>query len=259
MLRLARENPLGFSNGQQEDLESLFQQRLCCLLNDRENESGWCWRREIRYQTRALRNMKAMSVDVFGEAGDGRHSAAIELKYVPTRQGEKRAPNPAAFPYDLLKDCLKIELLASGHSRAVESSSYETPSFGYVIAMTNVPRILSGTMRGWSQNYLAALCPTQRNGEGFTLGPCQIETWSPKNLEKVIYSHKRHHLSLGKTWNGRWTRFGDTDFRFVMLSTDFRDAPSVYHHSAQDSRYIPFLNYDTRKDALRKAAALRGV
>ena len=184
MAKLAEENVLGYANGATETLERMFQDRLCDLLNLGAVESGWTWQREIRFRTQALRNAESVSVDIFGRDRDGQDRAAIELKYVPTRQIGHHAPNPPAFPYDLIKDCLKVELLASGHSTPVDGSFAGRPAFGYAIGLTNVPKIINGTMKGWSRHFLSALRPGMAmDGGAFPLGPCMIESWSRSNLD----------------------------------------------------------------------------
>lgn len=261
MSHLATEHALGHANGPKANLERMFQDRLCKLLNDMTIWSGWTWRREVRYQTLALRNVQTIAVDLLGQDRDGRHSAAIELKYVPTRQNGNSAPDPLAFPYDLLKDCLKIELLATAHSTPVNKDFARTPSFGYSIGLTNVPRILNGTMRGWSRNYLSALrAENAKEGARFSLGPCKIKSMpQKKTIEGVIFTNKRHNISLGKSWNGSWSQFGGTDFHFIMLSTDLSSGPPAYGHDIDDSHYIPFLTEQTRDDALQKAKDIRKI
>ena len=261
MSQLATENALGSSNDATATLESMFQNRLCKLLNDMTILSGWTWKREVRYQTLALRNVQTIAVDLLGQDREGRHSAAIELKYVPTRQNGNSAPDPLAFPYDLLKDCLKIELLATAHSTPVNKDFARTPSFGYSIGLTNVPRILNGTMRGWSRNYLSALrAENAKEGASFSLGPCKIKSMpQKKTIEGVIFTNKRHHISLGKSWNGRWSKFGDKGFQFIMLSTDLGNGPPAYDHDIDDSHYIPFLTEQARDDALQKAKDIRKI
>lgn len=258
MSNLATENALGSANDPIGTLERMFQDRLCKLLNDQTTPSGWTWRREISYRTRALRNAQTISVDIMGQDRNGRHSAAIELKYVPTEQHGNRAPNPHAFPYDLLKDCLKIELLATEHSKPLNRDFVSTPSFGYSIGLTNVPGILNGTMGGWSRNYLLALSAGEaREGSRFSLGPCVIESLPQATLDGVVYTNRRHHISLGKAWNGKWSKFGDKGFYFIMMSTDFRDEPVNYTHDPEDSHYIPFLREDVRTHALQRTAEIK--
>ena len=258
MSHLATENALGHANGPKATLERMFQDRLCELLNQAAAQSGWSWQREIRYRTHSLRNKKAIAVDILGQDLDGRHTAAIELKYVPTDQNGNHAPNPLAFPYDLLKDCLKIELLSTQHTIPVKPDFPGTPSFGYSIGLTNVPGILNGTMGGWSRNYLLALCAEKaKESVNFTIGPCIIESLPQATLEGVIYTNKRHHISLGAAWNGKWSKFGNKGFHFIMMSTDFGDKQVEYSHDPDDSHYIPFLREDVRAHAQRRTAEIK--
>jgi hypothetical protein len=255
---LTQKDALGYSSDPTESLESRFQFELCEVLNAERNKSGWSWEREFKYATGALRNKKSISIDLFGMHDDGRHSAAIELKYVPTRRQGNQAPNPLAFPYDLLKDCLKIELLATHHATPVKPDFPGTLSFGYAIGLTNVQRILNGRMKGWSRNYLKALfAEKETTGAGFTLGPCIIESMPQATLDGVVYTNERHHISLGAAWNGKWSNFGDGNFHFIMMSTDFRDKEVKYDHNADDSHYIPFLRPDVRAHALQRTAEIR--
>ncbi len=253
----AKDDPLGYSQEPSEKLEKKFQLEFCKLLNELTPKSGWTWRQEVKYRTYALRNKGTISIDIVGRYRSSGNSAAIELKYVPTRQDDKGAPNPLAFPYDLLKDCLKIELIPTEHCEPVEQTSYDQLAFGYSIGLTNFSGILNETMQGWSKNFLAMLQPREasENGNDFSIGPCTIEAFSPNAIEEVIYARKRHHVSLGMTWTGKWTRFGDTNFHYVMLSTTFDRSPK-YLHCVYDSKFIPFLTDKVRDYALRKAADL---
>lgn len=186
----AKDDPIGYSKDTPDKLEKKFQRELCKLLNDQTPKSGWTWQQEVKYRTCALRNRGAIFVDIVGRYRDSGNCAAIELKYVPTRRNDKRAPNPLAFPYDLLKDCLKIELIPTERCEPIDQNYQKQLVFGYSIGLTNVLGILNGTMQGWSQNFLALLQPGAVNEDSneFFIGPCMIEAFSPDAIKNDITS-----------------------------------------------------------------------
>lgn len=255
MSKLEEGGTLGFANEDKKLLENAFQDRLCQILNDISADCGWVWSREGRFRTQALRNTEDIYIDLIGAHAEHQKCAAIELKYVPTQRDGNRASDAPAFAYDVLKDCLKLELTTHNDCEAVNPDNDFPVAFGFSIGLTNVPNILNGKMGGWSQNYLSALQAKlmDKNNSSFTLGPCIIESYSKNNLDGVIYRNRRHHISLGHPWTGQWAKFGDTDFHFIMLASNFSDTSSNYQHDIQDSKYIPFLSDVARKDAVQKS------
>jgi hypothetical protein len=259
------EQSFGLSNGPPAEMERKFQLALCELLNQQEISSGWKWSREEKYKTAALRNNNEISIDLMGTY-NGAYRAAIELKYVPTSQKTGKAQDAYAFPYDVLKDCLKTELTATNLCQS--KNSLPPVIFGYSIGLTNDTRILTGAIQGWSINYMERLLPdeTSAGRSEFSFGPCSIFTVSEVNLQRVIYhpATRRHHIILGSKWTGKWFDFNDKGFKFVMLSSDFTEKTPSYGnikndqtYIAEPSRFVPFLTPELRAMALEKGIEIQ--
>lgn len=254
MSELACMNVLGPANGAKSELEEAFQINLCKILNDKKEKSHWTWEREVGYETSALRNKHRIKIDIVGKHKDG-DTAAIELKYVPTGIKNNQASDAPAFPYDLLKDCVKIELIPANQCCAVLHDAPSDITFGYSLGITNVPKILNGNLEGWSKNYHEKIIQRGDGGK-FSFGPCLIESYSKNNICGVVYRNKRHHIYLGMQWIGEWFNFGETGSKYVMLSTSFKEARPDYRDKLDDPSIIPFLNPITRSEADRRAAEL---
>jgi hypothetical protein len=191
-----------------------------------------------------------------------KNSAAIELKYAPTADGNDGGSDPYAFPYDLLKDCLKIELISTGACEPVVPTPRWPVTYGYSIGLTNIPSILDrGLQRSWSRFYMNTIFPDKLAGieRPFSFGPCRILTVSARNLHSVIYhpDKMRHHISLGSKWNGQWKNFGATGFKFVMLSSAFGGNCPTYAHEIDNSDFIPFLTEKSRVELQRNVDCYR--
>jgi hypothetical protein len=263
MSQLSKKDKLGHANQPRKDLELAFQIRLCELLN--VQNSGWKWRREFGYKTGALRNHRNISIDLVGNHESENKYAAVELKYAPTKENGAGGSDPLAFPYDLLKDCLKIELLNSDLCEPKNGTSPSRFDFGYSIGLTNIPRIVNCSMQGWSRNYTSTISAdgVASTGNCFSFGPCQIETVEKKGntseLERIIYKKglARHHISLGMKWSAQWLDFPKpenlTPFKYILLSTLFGDNGPSYTHDHDSSEFVPFLKTATRNEAMKIA------
>ena len=135
------ETGLIFGSENPQKGESDFQSALGNKLDQMTESDGWIWRhsgnknKEERFKTDSLSNEETIAIDLVG-----RHSTkgtvAVELKYVPAPPKDKYA-----FPWDVAKDCLKLDLLRAGHCTPVPNpNDVQT----YVIAMTDWPNYCRG-------------------------------------------------------------------------------------------------------------------
>jgi len=139
--------------------ESEFQLALGGKLQEMTESDGWTWRyggdKEEPFETAALPNEKRIKVDIVGRHPD-KGMVAIELKYVKASTRRGGAPNdPPAFPYDIAKDCLRLDLLRAGHCKPVGKpvplpipENLQT----YAIAMTDWPNYWQGSKPNWEKN-----------------------------------------------------------------------------------------------------------
>jgi hypothetical protein len=112
--------------------ESEFQFALGDELTRRTKSDGWSWRYgslEERFTTTALKNKEAIEVDLVGRH-DERGAVAIELKFVPDPPKDRYA-----FPWDVAKDCLKLDLLRGGYCEPTLPEPHKLQT--YAVAMTN--------------------------------------------------------------------------------------------------------------------------
>ena len=134
-----------------------------------QSENGWQWQREARLATDCLINERGVSIDIMG-LHDAHGILAIELKYVTATYCRKckyncdKPSNEPAFPYDIAKDCLKIELLmkrlAKPRQAPFTEHMQDIPSYlvtGYVIALTSWPGYWgangTGQPRDWARHF----------------------------------------------------------------------------------------------------------
>lgn len=183
-------------------LESDFQVALARELG---------WRRELNYGTRALANKGKMKVDL-GLVQGGELVAAIELKYVTDPPGD-----PPALPYDVAKDCLKLELLLDrahgGELCWPDAEDVAGDLRVCVIALTNIrsywdPQAANSSGQ-WSRHFAVRLCGEVPQFSGLI----KVEA---SNTRNTIYSGKRAHMDFGLTWQGRWRSYSH-GFRYLLM------------------------------------------
>jgi hypothetical protein len=253
-------------------LERSFQITLCETLNQlsRQLNNGWTWCREVRLPTQMLTNEREILVDILGCNPDC-GVVPVELKYVTKRirmDGYLMTPSDMpAFAYDILKDCVKCELLIVDRIRIDDRTSCQrcrgaAPSraiHGVSIGLTDyadywLPNSRAG-IRGWARNYLAAL----------RAQPIEIRNRIPtytQNLDRAIYRHRRCHLSFGHVWDGEWhdylprdgARDGAACFRYVYLRPRDPAAETHYIHHPNDPAHVPFLCGRTRSAFMNRRA-----
>jgi hypothetical protein len=231
--------------------ESEFQLKLGRKLEEMTESDGWSWRyanNEERFKTMALKNQQTIKVDVVGRHRT-KGMVAIELKYV--KKAKTGAPSdPHAFPWDVAKDCLKLELLRAGHCTSAAGSALPDPNNLqiYVIAVTDWPFFWSGNKRlGWATNFVDAMRAIPVLFEGLI----QTTGGDPDN---TIFAQGRCHIAFGLSWTGEWRQA--EQFRYLLLRPKSDAKPQWTHHQKlsvdEQSAVFPFLRDDAREEWRRQ-------
>ena len=250
--------------------ENQFQIALCKELRLLTINSNWCWCRELSLTTLSLTNARDIKIDIFGSRDN--ELILIELKYVThqTNKSEKKIhpPNdPPAFAYDVLKDCIKIELACKNET--LENGNRYTTSpvisnfkvvYGASIGLTNWQQYwninLANGRGGWARNYMQSIAAPQipKNKKILT------EQNAPDIINRTIYHHERCHLSFGLDWNLDWIDYssskdpniGDFRYLFIRLKSNQGQTTTIpepsYGHEITDSKFIPFLQISTKNE-----------
>jgi hypothetical protein len=244
----------GAENSQKGEDE--FQLELGRKLQQLTESDGWNWsywrRNEEKFETDALANEKLIKVDVVGRHQENR-MVAIEMKYVITnpRQGGKPS-DPPAFPYDVAKDCLRLDLLHAGKCKPLGEpipGDLQT----YAIAMTDWPDYWQPRKanKGWAANFYNAIRSETVRFENI------IPTLGSDSNNTIALG--RCHIAFGRAWTGEWKPYGTKErtdrFRYLLLRPDSDRTSQWTHHEQrsveEQSAILPFLNRDSR-DAWRK-------
>lgn len=205
----------------------------------------WKWHTEAKYKTKSLINSLFISIDIVG-VWRNTHLYLIELKYVPIAANRNVPQDFPSFPYDVLHDCLKIEIVLSKNiPRATphlsHPSIHATPVFGVVIGITNFGQYWDERVvrdGGWGKNYIRSIQCRQHNKI--------LKT----ELDFTKLAHyKRPHLSFGLDWIIDWKDY-DRNFRFVTLMPPDEIDEISYGHPADDPHYVPFLKEEIKKQYL---------
>ena len=229
--------------------EAKFQDALKNALSHLTKDSAdWHWDIEAPYDTVALSNEASIYYDIIGVYKE-QFSVLIELKYVTDKVNcdNRRMPSdPPAFPYDVIKDCVKLELGLSGVARS--RTSEVEPIYGVSIGLTNWSAYWNADAtegnKGWARSSFDAL----RNASSLS--------GVIKTVGTALTLQARPHLSLGLTWQKEWMDYSkgselDSElFRFVYLSVlpngdfgfDFN-----YQHEKDDSSTLPLLSNEARE------------
>lgn len=234
--------------------ESDFQAAMCDALRRNSDPSLWEWTREDPYATLGLPNKGAVYFDICGVYNQSR-KVQIELKYVVTPSVNTPPKDFPAFSYDLLKDCIKIELAMSGLADTVALSKDYPVVYGLSIGLTNYPAFWQDKKRGkngWSRQSLDHL---RKGSHGFEI----IETVAKTKdqLYNTIFRNKRYHLSFSLDWGIAWSEQVNQS-RFVIIAPDSlinndKHGPR-YSHDLADESYIPFVSMTARSDSKKNAA-----
>jgi hypothetical protein len=235
--------------------ENEFQKELGRTLEQMTEADGWRWRyshrdKEERFKTEALTNREAIAIDVVGRH-DEKGTVAVELKYVPAPPKDK-----PALPYDVAKDCLKLDLLRAGHCTPANSSS-KLPAPDslqtYVIALTDWSHYWEGTKSlAWATSFADAMRTMPICFEG-------IMRTTGGNPENTVFKQRRCHVALGRAWCGGWTDYSSRNeakaFRYLLLRPPIGVVPKWAHHEmsiTEQSEIIPFLNKASREEFNRR-------
>jgi len=241
--------------------ESEFQLALGGKLQQMTESDGWSWRygdTEERFETTALKNKELIEIDVVG-----RHSikgmVAIELKYVRRQKKSGRPADPPAFPYDVAKDCLRLDLLRAGHCKPVgKPLTLPIPKNlqTYAIAMTDWPNYWQGKPgRGWATNFESAMRAKPDKPVRFE---GLIETKGRDSNNTIALG--RLHIAFGRSWTGEWRAYSSgkqaEQFRYLLLRPNSDAIPQWTHHQKlsvnEQSAVYPFLNNDSREEWRRR-------
>jgi hypothetical protein len=258
MQDLSAANPhFGFTGSESRSLEKGFQEKLKKSLEAVTTDQVWDWQREWRLEVDALPNEKRIEVDIVGQCED--LLVAIELKYVTNRLGKDRPSDPPAFAYDLLLDCVKLEIVAQ---TPLDQRPHKTRRFlAVVIGLTNSKILWESRYRSdnWARDYQSVIRDTESSRGAMKIDPGVIKTVKKNNLEGTIFLNGRHHLSLGYTWCGGWRNYGKEGFRYLMVSSYFKDQceEPKFLHELTDPSVLPFRSPKAREEALSKRAALK--
>lgn len=233
--------------------ESDFQVALCDALSRNSDPTLWEWTREDPYATLGLPNAGAVYFDICG-VYDKSCKILIELKYV---MGEPK--DFYAFPYDILKDCIKIELAMSSKAETAPAQLDYPVVYGLSIGITDVAAYwenLGVGINAWSKNSLNIF-----HGSVAEFRWVNTCGGTPKALYNSIFRNKRCHLSFALDWRVQW---GDRDknWRVVVASPPVLINPSEhafeYFHALADSTYIPFLTPKTQNDWVERRMDIVG-
>jgi hypothetical protein len=245
--------------------ERKFKFALGSKLRQMTGPDGWTWNfeKEERFETEALANERYIDIDIVGRHPAG-GMVAIELKYVPTTENGKPS-NPPGFPWDVAKDCLRLDLLRFGYCRQA-NPLLRLPALDnlqtYAIAMTNWCEFWGryGELGGWAKNFSKKLPGKPVRFDGL------IET-AGSDFEKTIYKQGRCHVALGLSWVGDWKPYSSISpadkFQYLFLRPGIIAKHNWTHDQSlttdEQSRVIPFLNDDARNEWRRRKASYDGT
>lgn len=247
-------------------LEKAFQEELRKVLALKTSVSGlggWSWYREEKVDTAILTNKSHLKADLVGVDRDGL-AVVIELKYVTMSIDGFRfvAPSdPYAFPYDVLKDAVKIESLLR---RDLPKWEGVRPVFGASIGLTNFMEywgIGKKDRSAWAQHYWRAVASGSERG-----AISGIIRTDAKDNSRSIFRNKRCHISFGLPWKISWHDYSSlqrsihrdaenfeeaSQFRYVFLRPESTGYGSEgwdyrYSHDQYSPEFIPFLTKEAR-------------
>lgn len=241
--------------------EKQLQNALGAKLERLTGPDGWSWRyqakKEEKFKTKALTNNGTIAVDLVG-----RHPiegmVAVELKYVAINSKSGKPQDVYAFPWDVAKDCLKLDLLRAGLCQRAKNGGAlpdRTSLQTYAIAMTNWSSFWEGRKEfAWASEFLAGMQASSARFESL------IKTTGP--TDKTIFYHKRHHIAFGQPWTGEWRPYAE-QFRYMFLRPAFDGTPQWTHHQDrpvnEQSKIIPFLNDEARQEWSRQYDACKNA
>lgn len=234
--------------------EADFERAVFESLKNNTDPLLWTWHSQDKYSTLGLPNESEIKFDLAGVYNKS-CKVLVELKYVMSPPGDFYA-----FPYDLLKDCVKIELAMSRQSDTFPAASDFPVVYGLSIGITDCPDYWEDRQKGktsWSRNSLSHL----RKGEsGFE----RVETVgkSESKLQNTIFhkGNERCHLSFALNWQIRWSE-QVSHWRCVTIAPSAvmhpKDQMFAYAHELTDPSYIPFLTPDARNDWVKKRDSIQ--
>lgn len=217
----------GFQN--EKDFEQTLAEKLRSMGQDWNwsNQAGHANNERIILQTDHWLNQNNIIPDIVGSKN--RDLILIEVKYIPVNQRTGRPQDPPAFPYDILKDCLKLEMALENEAR---HARHPNIAFGLCIGLTNwrpywTPGDHNG-ISGWSRNAFHIM----RNPTIDLPAQCHTTPYRIDSYAKLMYRHKRPHLRFRYQWDRAWSNEVG-GFRYITFSPTER---------RKDTRCIPVEN-----------------
>lgn len=239
----------GLENSQKGEDE--FQLALGKKLEHLTGSDGWSWhywrRNEERFETEALANEKTIKIDIVG-----RHPAngmvAIELKYVTSGHSGRSPSNPPAFPYDIAKDCLRLDLLRAGECKPIGEPIPDDLQT-YAIGLTDWPDYWQSNKpkHGWAANFYSAIRSSPVHFQGL------IRTLGSDSENTIALG--RCHIAFGRPWTGQWFTYGTSEqtkrFRYLILRPEHQAKAEWQHHqggtTGDQTAIFPFLDRHSRE------------
>lgn len=217
--------------------ERAFRIALLHALNQKfKSEYEWC--SEQLFNSGFSLPQNNMRLDIVGKPlyRDGQ-SVYIELKYHATIAGRVTVADGAAVPYNIIKDCLRLEIAAC--------NIHPVP-LCFVIALTNWSNAWSGGAgNAWSHEFRVAL----HRDNPIVVGQAVYETHG-NNINNVRLRNGRLNVSLGNAWTGGWYDYGTlqdgANFRYLILQKDGMN--SFYTHNTECYVTIPFMREDVKNN-----------
>lgn len=251
MRKICRAGFDGFKN------EREFEAALLAEL--RSKPGAWKWESQagnvqnVALQAEHFLNNERLIPDFLGDS-DG-NSVLIEIKY---NMGVPR--DTLAFPYDILKDCLKVELALEGKATGPSRNFV----YGLCIGLTNwKPHWDQNATVGrnaWSRNAFEIM----RNTEEPFPQRCHVVSRGIADYTSKIYTNRRLHLSFGYEWKRAWAGPGN-GFRYIIYQPTKRlgyleepdesfCAGDGVRIDVQSHEYLPFADRQQRENYLRERA-----
>lgn len=226
-----------------KDVED-FQNILCAQLNSSSGIGSWEWQVGERYVTTGTTNKKSMTFSISGVYNDS-VKVVIALVRVMDPPG-----NYLAFPYDVLRNGVRIELAISKNSGTASTIDSLSVVYGVSIGLTDYSSYWLNADKGqdgWSRESLKLLREQVTN---FRSVATIIEP-DQGDLHNAIYRGERCHLSFALNWSIMWRNLGDgLRYVYVAPSSLVEHADQsvfMYDHDRDDARFVPFLNSEAKE------------
>ena len=226
-----------------------LQNVLCAQLNSSSGISSWKWQVGERYVTTGTTNKKSMTFSISGVYNDS-VKVVIALVRVMDPPG-----NYLAFPYDVLRNCVRVELAISENSGTASTIDSLPVVYGVSIGLTDyAPYWVSADkgQDGWSRESFKLLREQVTN---FRSVATIIES-DQGDLHNAIYRGERCHLSFALNWSIMWRNLeGGSRYVYAAPSSVVEhpdEGVFMYDHDRGDPSFLPFLEVQTQEQWKRE-------